>query len=97
MNPKGAEHAADLSGDPRDTVELAVRQTLAQGLNFDLNEFPVGRDDLLSALPGVSSMSLMRCMSLLETRLQIELDDERMFDAHTVGDVCALAEELVAR
>ncbi len=71
-----------------DTTVEAVRAALRAELH--LSTEPIELDDRLDLLPNADSVRLMRTVSTLERRFDIELDDAAIRKAETVGDLVNL-------
>jgi acyl carrier protein len=67
-----------------------VRGSLAEALRITPQADDLLPDDLLVELPEMSSLAMLRSMVLIEERLGIELDDNELMGARTVGELTAV-------
>ena len=72
----------------------AVREALSQQLRLDKDQIEPG--ERLDLLPHADSVRLMRAVSALERRFDIELDDYAIRKAETVADLARLIDEELA-
>lgn len=72
----------------------AVREALGQQLRLEEDE--IEPDERLDLLPNADSVRLMRAVSALERRFDVELDDNAIRKAETVADLARLVEEELA-
>ena len=80
---------------PNSNLLDTVRAVLRTELQIPDDE-PIETRDALDLLPNSDSVRLMRAMSALERTFDIELDDNAIRAAHTVGDVVELVRDEVA-
>jgi acyl carrier protein len=73
----------------------AVREALAAQLRLDKDQ--IGEEERLDLLPNADSVRLMRAVSALERRFDVELDDNAIRNAETVADLARLIEDELAR
>jgi acyl carrier protein len=74
------------SGDiSRDSIESATWEVLAA--HIPLTGIPLSAGTVLRELPGTDSLRLLQCVVDLENRFGVELDDDSVFAARTVGDL----------
>jgi acyl carrier protein len=72
----------------------AVREALSQQLRVDVNQ--IEPEERLDLLPNADSVRLMRAVSALERRFDVELDDQAIRKAETVADLARLVQEELA-
>ena len=72
----------------------AVREALSRQLRIAVDQ--VEPDERLDLLPNADSVRLMRAVSALERRFDIELDDQAIRSAETVADLARLIQEELA-
>ena len=72
----------------------AVREALAKHLRIAADQIEL--EERLDLLPNADSVRLMRAVSTLERRFDIELDDHAIRDAETVADLARLIQEELA-
>lgn len=77
------------------TALQAVRETLNGVLGT--SKEPIDPQDYLDLLPNADSVRLMRAVSNLERRYDVEFDDTAIRDAETVADLVALVEDTLAQ
>jgi acyl carrier protein len=73
----------------------AVREALSQQLRVDVDQ--IEPDERLDLLPNADSVRLMRAVSALERRFDVELDDQDIRNAETVTDLARLVQQELAR
>ena len=73
----------------------AVREALAAQLRLEKDQ--IGEEERLDLLPNADSVRLMRAVSALERRFDVELDDSAIRNAETVADLARLIEDELAR
>jgi acyl carrier protein len=73
----------------------AVREALAAQLRLEKDQ--IGEEERLDLLPNADSVRLMRAVSALERRFDVELDDNAIRNAETVADLARLIEDELAR
>lgn len=56
----------------------------------------IGADTELTALPGIESIKVLRIVTRIEQRYDIELQDTVVFQIKTFGELCGLVREEVA-
>jgi acyl carrier protein len=66
----------------------AVREALGQQLRLEKDQ--IEAEERLDLLPNADSVRLMRAVSALERRFDIELDDNAIRNAETVADLARL-------
>lgn len=76
------------------TMLDAVRAALGQQLRLAAHQ--IEPDDRLDLLPNADSVRLMRAVSALERRFDVELDDDDIRNAETVADLARLVEDELA-
>jgi acyl carrier protein len=69
----------------------AVREALANQLRLEKDQ--IEPDERLDLLPNADSVRLMRAVSALERRFDVELDDTAIRKAETVADLARLVED----
>lgn len=69
----------------------AVREALAEQLRLEKDQ--IDADERLDLLPNADSVRLMRAVSALERRFDVELDDTAIRDAETVADLARLVQD----
>ena len=69
----------------------AVREALAEQLRLEKDQ--IDADERLDLLPNADSVRLMRAVSALERRFDVELDDTAIRDAETVADLARLVRD----
>ena len=69
----------------------AVREALAEQLRLEKDQIDEG--ERLDLLPNADSVRLMRAVSALERRFDVELDDTAIRDAETVADLARLVQD----
>ncbi|MFI5867873.1 acyl carrier protein [Streptomyces sp. NPDC051546] len=67
-----------------------VRAVLARSLDLDHLAVVIEPRQQLRELPGADSLGLLRAIVELEGFFSVSLDDDDVFELHTVGDLCAL-------
>jgi acyl carrier protein len=72
----------------------AVREALSQQLRLDKDQ--IEPEERLDLLPNADSVRLMRAVSALERRFDVELDDHAIRKAETVADLARLIDEELA-
>jgi acyl carrier protein len=72
----------------------AVREALSQQLRLDQDQ--IDPEERLDLLPNADSVRLMRAVSALERRFDVELDDHAIRKAETVADLARLIDEELA-
>ena len=72
----------------------AVREALSQQLRLDIDQ--IEPEERLDLLPNADSVRLMRAVSALERRFDVELDDHAIRKAGTVADLARLIQEELA-
>ena len=75
----------------RDVVCATLRAELRLGQDDSIDP-----DDRLDLLPNADSVRLMRSVSKLERRFEVELEDDEIRDAETVNDLVVLFEAALA-
>lgn len=84
------------------TAELTGREQIAavtaEFLATELKTSPaeIGGADVLKDLPGADSMKLLRVVSKLERRWDVEFEDEAVFSAKTVDELVTLVHRYVS-
>lgn len=71
------------------TVGVALCDLFAQELKT-----PVQLDDLLEQLPNMESVRFMRILTRIEDHFEIELEDDAVFGAATVGELAQIVAAL---
>ncbi|MEU4311683.1 acyl carrier protein [Nocardia sp. NPDC024068] len=71
--------------NPTETAGAAVCDLFAQELKT-----PVQLDDVIEELPNIESVRFMRILTRIEDHFEIELDDEAVFGAATVGELAQI-------
>ena len=74
-----------------DYLEL-VRDALAHALDLDRDTTDMGLEVLLTGMPNMSSLAMLRGMMFIESKLRIELEDDQLVDARTIGDLAKMIE-----
>jgi acyl carrier protein len=74
-------------------VASVVAEYLATELKISTAE--IAGDDVLRDLPGADSMKMLRVVSKLERKWDVEFDDEAIFAVKTVDELVALVEKSV--
>jgi acyl carrier protein len=69
----------------------AVREALAAQLRLEKDQ--IDDQERLDLLPNADSVRLMRAVSALERRFDVELDDNAIRNAETVADLARLIED----
>lgn len=64
-----------------------VRDSLVSALEIDAGAVRLDAGTQLLELPNMNSLAMMRTLSLIEMRLGIELDDDELVAARTVGEL----------
>jgi acyl carrier protein len=77
--------SADSADTSRDSIESATWEVL--GAHIPLAGTQRSDGTVLRELPGTDSLRLLQCVVDLENRFGIELDDDSVFAARTVGDL----------
>ena len=77
-----------------DAILDAVRDELSKALAF--GDAQVNPDDQLDLLPNADSILLMRTVSALERRFDVELDDDEIRNALTVADLVRVVGDATA-
>ena len=79
-------------------AEPATREQVVEYLAAELkiSTAEVGGADVLKELPGADSMKLLRVVSKLERRWNVEFDDKDIFSARTIDELVALVEKHVS-
>jgi acyl carrier protein len=72
----------------------AVREALGQQLRLDKDQ--IEPEERLDLLPNADSVRLMRAVSALERRFDVELDDNAIRNAETVADLARLVSDELA-
>jgi acyl carrier protein len=72
----------------------AVREALSKQLRLDVDQ--IEPEERLDLLPNADSVRLMRAVSALERRFDVELDDHAIRKAETVADLARLLHEELA-
>lgn len=72
----------------------AVREALSQQLRLDKDQ--IEPEERLDLLPNADSVRLMRAVSALERRFDVELDDHDIRKAETVADLARLIHQELA-
>jgi acyl carrier protein len=72
----------------------AVREALGQQLRLDKDQ--IEPEERLDLLPNADSVRLMRAVSVLERRFDVELDDNAIRNAETVADLARLVSDELA-
>ena len=70
-------------------VFALVRATLITTLGLDPAQTTVDSDTALLGLPDISSLAMMRVLAAVEDQLGIELVDDDLVAANTVGELAA--------
>lgn len=73
----------------------AVREALAAQLRLEKDQ--IDEEERLDLLPNADSVRLMRAVSALERRFDVELDDNAIRNAETVADLAQLIEDELTR
>ena len=74
-------------------VASVVAESLAAELKISTAE--IAGDDVLRDLPGADSMKMLRVVSKLERKWDVEFDDEAIFAVKTVDELVALVEKSI--
>jgi acyl carrier protein len=72
----------------------AVREALGQQLRLEKDQ--IEAEERLDLLPNADSVRLMRAVSALERRFDVELDDNAIRNAETVADLARLVSDELA-
>jgi acyl carrier protein len=91
MTPPEEEHMPPFDSD---AILDAVRDELRKALAFGDDQ--VNPDDQLDMLPNADSIRLMRTVSALERRFDVELDDDEIRNALTVADLVRVVGDATA-
>ncbi|QFZ18610.1 phosphopantetheine-binding protein [Saccharothrix syringae] len=88
-----------MSTTDRDTVDFTalIREVLSQALDVDQDAGALPLDVPLVGLPNMSSLAMLRGVVLLEGRLGLELDDDELVTASTIGELAAVVERQYLR
>jgi len=78
----------------QDQIAAIATEYLATELKIDPSE--IARTDVLKDLPGADSIKLLRVVSKLERRWDVEFDDESIFAASTVDELTVLVQKYVS-
>ncbi|WP_434444156.1 acyl carrier protein [Lentzea sp. E54] len=76
------------------SVPDVVRAALAEALEVDPADFPSSAEEELTALPGVTSLALVRALARIEDELGVDLY-EVTYEVRTVSDLCAIVQAKV--
>lgn len=82
------------TNDEQATVLDAVREALSKQLRIGTGQ--IDPEERLDLLENADSVRLMRAVSALERRFDIELDDHAIRKAETVADLALLIQEELA-
>jgi acyl carrier protein len=77
--------SAGSADDSRDSIESVTWEVLAAHIPMAGIQRSAGT--VLRELPGTDSLRLLQCVVDLESRFGVELDDDSVFAARTVGDL----------
>ncbi|WP_409180777.1 acyl carrier protein [Amycolatopsis sp. VS8301801F10] len=72
----------------REEIAAATAETLAGELKIPASDIAAG--DVLRDLPGADSMKMLRVVSKLERRWDVEFEDEQIFAVKTVDELVEL-------
>jgi acyl carrier protein len=75
----------------RDEIADITVEFIAAELKTSTSE--INGQDVLKQLPGADSLKLLRVVSKLERRWDVEFDDEDIFAVKTVDELVALVEK----
>jgi acyl carrier protein len=78
----------------RDDIAEITIELIAAELKTSPSE--IHGADALKLLPGADSLKLLRVVSKLERRWEVEFDDEAIFAAKTVDELVTLVEKTVS-
>jgi len=77
----------------REQIVSVTTEYLATELKIPVTG--IGGTDVLRELPGADSMKMLRVVSKLERRWDVEFDDEAIFAVKTVDELVLLVEKSV--
>ncbi|AUI58410.1 acyl carrier protein [Amycolatopsis sp. BJA-103] len=72
----------------REEIAAVTAETLAGELKIPAAD--IAADDVLRDLPGADSMKMLRVVSKLERRWDVEFEDEQIFAVKTVDELVEL-------
>lgn len=78
----------------RDEIAEITVEFIAAELKTSTSE--INGSDVLKELPGADSLKLLRVVSKLERRWDVEFDDEDIFAVKTVDELVILVEKTLA-
>ncbi|MFB7600685.1 acyl carrier protein [Streptomyces sp. NPDC056160] len=81
----------EIAGDGIDFTAL-VRDVLVQALGIDGATTDLAVDASLRDLPNMSSLAMLRGLMMIEDRLGVELEDNELVTARTIGELAAAIE-----
>ncbi|MGY0055398.1 acyl carrier protein [Streptomyces sp. LZ34] len=88
---------AEFTGhEPTSRAQIAAITTEYLATELEVSPAEIGLADALKALPGADSMKLLRVVSKLERRWDIEFDDQAVFAADTVDELVTLVHTYVS-
>ncbi|WP_181772048.1 acyl carrier protein [Amycolatopsis pittospori] len=77
----------------REQIVSVTTEYLATELKIPATE--IGGTDVLRELPGADSMKMLRVVSKLERRWDVEFEDEAIFAVKTVDELVLLVEKSI--
>ncbi|MDT0541916.1 MULTISPECIES: acyl carrier protein [Streptomyces] len=86
-----------MTAEPTSRERIAAITTEFLATELEISPDGIGPADTLKALPGADSMKLLRVVSKLERRWDIEFDDQAVFSAETVDELVTLVHTYVGK
>ncbi|WP_410641683.1 acyl carrier protein [Amycolatopsis sp. lyj-346] len=82
-----------MSTDTTTREEIAATTTETLAAELKISADGIGPADVLRDLPGADSMKMLRVVSKLERRWDVEFEDEEIFAVKTVDELVTLVQK----
>lgn len=85
-----------MTAEPTSREQIAAVATEYLATELKISPAEIGQHDTLKDLPGADSIKLLRVVSKLERRWDVEFDDEAIFAAKSVDELADLVHGYVS-